>query len=776
MQSTKQNSSNFQLDPKVFLTYLIRYWYLIAIGLLGGLVYAYFQVRYTPATYSVNSRMLVKDEYSSWGQEYFLPGMELVSGRNRLVNEIGIIRSFPLMEKVALKLDRKIHYYKIGNIKTTEMYPIADFKVEVVEGVANGSYYIDFPQNGVYRIALSQEGLSEAKENLLTRPYKIEGAQLKISVRSNGVYADDDYRFSFLPTDALARKLQSSIRIDVENQESSILILSHKGQTPAKSIDYLNALMHTYIQWGKEQNNEIVLNTIAFVDQQLTKIADSLVKTEYLLEQFQKTNFEERIYPTSEDNSNVRIVLDLEDQLSQRLIQKEYYLALIQALENEAFNSFPSSAVFGFSDPNLYQMILDLQKGIEEKRQMAFDVKANSDLIERQELKNEKNKEGLKEFAANSAKRLEALINQLKRKIILEENKVLRIPKEQRKYLTLKRENKLLSDLYTFLLNKRSEAGIAEASNVAKAQILDFANAYRVSYLGPVSSSIYGLGVFTGLAIPVAVILLLYFLNTKIVDPSDLDRLTTIPVLGSILYKKDLANNILVSDSLKSATAEAFRNIRTKLNYMVLGKGCTKVLVTSSISGEGKTFTSINLAAIYAASGKKTVLLGADLRKPKIFRDFGLSNQVGLSTYLIRKANLNEIVQTTKLENLDLIASGPIPPNPAELIESAAMQELFEQLEAKYEVIIIDSPPLGLVTDALLLKEYADTALYIVRHNYTKKSYLENINQLYQDKVFTNLGIVVNAVHQKSGLGYGVTYGYGYGYGYYSDDDKRNKA
>ncbi|MFT6167648.1 MAG: capsular exopolysaccharide synthesis family protein, partial [Vicingaceae bacterium] len=761
MQSTKKNNSSFQIDPKVLLSYAIKYWYLIFIGLLGGLIYAFYQVRYTPPAYSVNSRMLVKDEHSSWGQEYFLPGMELVSGRNRLINEIGVIRSFPLMQKVALKLNRKIHYYKIGNIKTTEMYPDADFKVEVLEGIGKGNFFIDFPNHGFFRIAETQEELSQMKAHSLDEPIETESATFKISVRNNGVFGEDLFHFNFMPVDALARVLQASIQIDVENQESSILILSHKGQTPEKSIDYLNALMSTYIEWGKNENNEIANNTIDFVDNQLKKIADSLVRTESYLENFQKSNFKERIYPADEGgNSNVEIVLVLEEQLSQRLIQKEYYLALINALEKEDFNSFPSSAVFGFSDPNLDQLIIALQSGIEEQRKKSFQLKENNGIIEQLESNINRSKSTLKVFAENGVKRLDKLLQQINIKIEKEEGRVLKIPHEQRKYLTLKRENKLLSDLYTFLLTKRSEAGIAEASNVAKAQILDFANTYRVVYVGPDASTIYTRGIFMGLALPLGLILIFYLLNTKIVDPTDLNRLTSIPILGSIMYKKGLENNILVSDSLKSITAEAFRNIRTKLNFMVVHKKCIKILVTSSISGEGKTFTSINLAAIYAASGKKTVIIGADMRKPKIFKDFGLKNDIGLSTFLINKGNLEAITQKTKVDDLYLISSGPIPPNPAELIESDSMKSLFFELEAHYEVIIIDSPPLGLVTDALLLKEYADASLYIVRHNYTKKGYLENINQLYEDKVMTNIGIVVNAVEQKSSMGYGKNYGY----------------
>jgi tyrosine-protein kinase Etk/Wzc len=773
MQSHKQNTPILQIDPKVLLTYLVRYWYLMVIGLASGLSYAYYQVRYTPSSYSATSRMLVKDEHSSWGQEYFLPGMELVSGRNRLVNEIGIIRSLPLMRRVADKLNIPFFYFKVGNIKTTEMYPRTEFSVRMLNGKEESvSYFIDFPNKGFYRYHIDDEKLKEVPQHPLSEALVSGQCSYEISVQSDAVYEGSVYKFSSNSNGALARYLQGSIQINVENQESSILVLTDQGPTPEKSIDYLNALMKEYIQWGKDQNNEITTNTIAFVDQQLSEINDSLSVTERRLEQFQKRNFEDRIF-VQDESSNMNLVFELEETLTQRSVQKEYYTALIKTLKQEEFTAFPSAAVFGFQDPNVDRMIGLLVAAVGEKRERAFANKVENIVLQRVESEVKSVRNDLLDVAAANRLQVMGLIDSLTRHIEQEELKVLRIPKEQREYFKLLRENKLLTDLYTFLLNKRSEASIAKASNVAKAQILDFADSYRVTFVGPKGTSIFTSAIFIGVAIPLTIILLIYVSNTKVVDLTDLNRLTNIPVLGSILHQKDMDNNIIVSNSLKSVMAEAFRNLRTKLNYMSVGNSCTKVLVTSSISGEGKTFTSINLAAIYAAAGKKTVLLGADLRKPKIFQDFKLSNEVGLSTYLIRKVSLEEVVQATNLENLDLISSGPIPPNPAELIESEVMEDLFQELESKYEVIIIDSPPLGLVTDALLLKKYANAAIYIVRHNYTKKGYLENVNQLYENKILTNIGIVVNAVKQKSSIGYGNSYGYGYGYGYgyYSEDN-----
>ena len=287
MTSTSQPI--FQIEPKVLFNYTLRYWYLLLIGLICGVSYAYYKVRYTPPTYSVNSRMLVKDEYSSWGQEYFLPGMELVSERNRLVNEIGMIRSFHLMERVSKKLDIRFSYFKVGNIKTTEMYPNSEFTLKLVDGdLAVGKYYIDFPRRGYCRINQDYDVLSESPEISIDETLSIGPNDYEIQINSSAVYGEGLYSFTINSIGGLARQLQSNIQIEVEDQESSILVLSHRDLTPSKSLDYLNSLMEEYIQWGRDQNNEITSNTIAFLDEQLKDIADSLVLTEHRLEQTKK--------------------------------------------------------------------------------------------------------------------------------------------------------------------------------------------------------------------------------------------------------------------------------------------------------------------------------------------------------------------------------------------------------------------------------------------------------------------------------------------------------
>ena len=267
---------------------------------------------------------------------------------------------------------------------------------------------------------------------------------------------------------------------------------------------------------------------------------------------------------------------------------------------------------------------------------------------------------------------------------------------------------------------------------------------------------------------------------TKIGNPNEIKRLSSIPVLGAI-GKSASKNNLVVIEDPRSAIAEAFRGLRSSLQFIYRKQqleGAKTVRVTSSVSGEGKTFCSINLASVFALSQRKTVLVGLDLRKPKIFGDFDLPNVNGVVNYLIGDSTLEEIIQPTKIPHLDVILAGAVPPNPSELLMSSQMDVLMEALKKEYDYIILDTPPVGLVSDALELDTYVDATLYVIRQHYTKKGMLRLINDKYKKKEITNISFVLNYFSAKSKLGYGYGYGYEYGYGYgkYGDAYHQKKS
>ncbi|MBI2268847.1 MAG: polysaccharide biosynthesis tyrosine autokinase [Bacteroidetes bacterium] len=784
------NTKPENISVKSFLFKSIKYWYLFVIALVLSYSIAYYKVRYNIPTYNVNARILIKDEFSSWGQEYFLHGMELVSARNRLVNEIGIIRSFPIMRKVMDGLpDFRVTYNDIGNIKTTELYKEAPFVVEwdtIGKSVYNRTFYFKIISGDKFLISERRFEDEVGLEYSFNDPFKIDDNIIEIKLKQ--VYTPEFnkklYSFRINNMDDLAVSYLGNIGLNVEVKESSILVLSSSGTNTQKTIDFINGLINVYIQHGVEQASMTVTNTLTFVDRQLRSISDSLGVSEDDMQSF-STDLNNKKLTIKEDDLLVGSIVELERQKINIQFNLNYYKYILDYItkNDDSKGLIIPSIVDGDGHYGIMSTNINKLMNLYAQRSgYNFSMTDKSASYQQLLIEIALVKQILAENIRSVIEKLKFDMEQLDDQLLKAEGKLSIIPPAQRQYTTIQRKYTLSNSLYTYLLQKRSEASIAKAANISKVQVLDWASRYRVSYTGVPPGTIYTTYISSGIAIAAGVVLLILFFNTSIIDKNDIETVTKIPIIGIIGHSNKGSSNVVI-DSPKSVISEAFRGVRTNLGYMTAGKDKIVVVITSSVSGEGKTFCAINLASIYALSGKKTLLLGADLRRPKIYMDFGLNNNIGMSNYLINKATFEEVIQLTNLENLDIILSGPVPPNPAELLGSSATEELINKAKEKYDVVIIDTAPFGLVTDSLLITSFADANLYVVRQFYTKRKQLHAINQHFVEGKTKNLGIVVNDLKQERwgygsyGYGYGYGYGgtYGYGYGYYSDDMAKNK-
>ncbi len=329
------------------------------------------------------------------------------------------------------------------------------------------------------------------------------------------------------------------------------------------------------------------------------------------------------------------------------------------------------------------------------------------------------------------------------------------------------------------MLEKRAEAGIAKASNVPEAEVVDYAIPQNATKVKPKPTLNYLIAFTLGFILPLLLIIIKDYFNNKITDKEDIVSRTDIPIIGVIGHNQE-KSDLIVYEKPKSSIAETFRIIRTNIQFFSpekekVSKQVKVISINSTISGEGKTFIASNLSAIFAMSEKKTVLLGLDLRKPKLHKLFGISNSNGISNYLIGDVAYDEIIFKTKVDNLYIIPSGPIPPNPAELIESKEMVDFVERLKKDFDVVVMDTPPIALVADALILNKLADFCLFVVRQNYTTKQVVEFVNTLHSQGKLSSVAIIVNDLKVKGYYGYNYkyaykyrySYGYGYGYGYY---------
>jgi capsular exopolysaccharide synthesis family protein len=353
-----------------------------------------------------------------------------------------------------------------------------------------------------------------------------------------------------------------------------------------------------------------------------------------------------------------------------------------------------------------------------------------------------------------------------KLKSIAEQNK---LPEIEQQLLNIERDFNTTNELYTILLQKNVEAQIQKASNVADNEIVEYASFNQ--QIAPNTQKILILGFSFGLLIPVFLIVVKDFFNVKVQSLEDVQKITNVPVLGSVGIGTEKAK-IITAEEPTSITAEAFRSIRTKLDFITKGEGNKTILISSTMPGEGKTFCAINLAGIFSIQDKKTIILGMDLRKPRLHEMFGLENKKGITNYLIGSISLDDAIQPLGYANLDCMLSGPIPPNPAELINSKKTKELFDELKKRYDHIIIDTSPIGPVTDALLLNKYVDAFLYVVRHRHTVKQFFAHNISLATEVNPANLSIIFNGVKFKN-VGYSYGYGYHYGYGYGDKRDRR---
>lgn len=776
-QNLQTQNKNFEL----FISYLtkgVKFWYIPLLFILIGGAIAFYKVRYFVPQFEASGRILVKDEYSSWGQEYFVKGLELVSSRNRLVNEIGIIKSFPLMERVTSKSPYfHISYYDIGNVKTIEIYKGSPFQIDIDSikdyRIVGKRFFIKFDnaQNFYLSEDKEQNESSWRKLNFNTH-FNLQGIKVKIVLNNKAIIPEKLYAFVVNTPADIANILQKRIIVKPEDKESSVLILSISGYNSQKQIDLINTLIKEYIQYGLDKSNEIVYNTSAFIDGQLKVVLDSLISNEARLEYFKKNINADKIQLKYNDEI-IPKVYDLEKDRIMLEYKKNYYEYTINYLKNHDDSKgivIPTVADVSINDV-LFKTLSNLMELYTERERLKTEVKESNIIISNIEKQINVAKLVLIDNLRTRLDKVNFELQQINQQIKNYDNKLIQIPSAERTLVNIERTYRLYNDLYNYLLQKRAETSLAAASNVSKVEVLDWANNYRLNNLGINSSAEYRNNIIIALLLSFGIIFLLIYFNQKVQDKTDLEKFTQIPVVG-IIGHNSKGNSLVALNNPKSVITESYRSLKTNISFMSEGKENLVVMLTSSVSGEGKSFTATNLASVYAMSGKKTVLVGADLRKPRLFQDFGLNNHKGLSNLLIHKATLNEVIQDTGFENLFLISSGPIPPNPAELLAGKNFLNLLEELKKQFEVVIIDTPPFGLVTDAVLLSKYADITLYIVRHNFTHVKQLEAINEYYINKKIGHLGLVIND-YKASKIGYGkysYGYSYGYGYGYYEED------
>lgn len=768
------SKEGLDIDPKRIIYQATRYWYLIALSILTGLTVAFLINRYATRIYSINASIIIKETQEASGGE-LLYNNPLVKFYRNYLNEIYIIRSIPLIERTVQEQGFDKTFFRIGNFLTTESYKTLPFSIDIIKNEQDKAldFNFDFINDDKFSLSYFEDGEKITEEKKFGEEIIIKDVVFKLNVNKDllDTSIGGSFAFSYKTPLNVARSYAGRLQAEWAEEGAGVINLSIRGANANKEIDFLNGLIENYQQYDLDKKNVTATNTIEFINDQLNNISDSLSKAERQLEVFKNKNIVTDL--NSEALRLYQKVEGFEVQKSELIIRDSYYNYLINYINtNTELDKVILPSSVGITDQILIELVSEIIKIQTDIKMLTRSDKLESPFVA----------DGRKRINVLKGDILESIDNQksvdkikldfLGKNIKEIEKQLSTLPLAERQFINIKRNYALLESLYVFLLQKRAEAGISKASNTSDIVVVNppIAN-------GPISPSTsrnYFLGLSLGLTLPFIFFVILELSNTRVQSREDVERITTIPFIGGVGHKR-LDINLEVLSKPKSAISESFRALRSNLNYFLQGKEKGVFLITSSISGEGKTFTSINLASVFALSGKKTLIVGADMRKPKIFADFNLDNSIGLSNYLAGLATLEEITRTTDYPNLNLISGGPVPPNPSELILSDRMSDFLSKVKAKYDFIFIDSPPLALVTDAFVLSGMVDHTLFIVRQNYTPKPLLRTIDDFYKDDKIKNISLVLNDIYKSGpGYGYGYSYGYGYHYGYGYGTSKNN--
>lgn len=770
-----------QIDLRSIFNKLLKKWWLfvICLGITGTLAVAHLQT--APRIYLVEASMLMKDESSNQtsSKDEFMKGMSLFGSHGEIEDQIAILTSRANVEKTMKRLDFDISYYVVDDFRTTEKYDYPPFYVKLDSGsmqVIEVPIYIEPIRNdtgGIGSFRVKAEGKNV--ELYALRTQKVADEYLKefeldtiavvgekfvannlafeIEFPEDRTYDADKYFFKTSSLQGLVDGYRGSIAVEPLSKESNVITITTNTPVVTKGSNFINKLMETYIESELYKRQQKGLKTISFIDGQIGNVSDSLRAAEDTLQQFRSESRVVDVETTSQDLFERKN--KLEDERRQILQRKNYYTYIRDYLhDNDDVRNVVAPSSAGIDDPMLNKLLLDLTDLI--VRRSSMDAKISNPqliIIERQ----------IANIKTNLLENVKGLISQSDIQLA-EVNKQLggihgqfsKLPENERKLVDIQRRFEFSDNIYNYLMEKRTEAGIAIASDQIDKSIVDHAMKVGKKPVSPDFKTVLGMAFILGLAFPIAFIVLRDMLNDRLEGLEDLKKNSNIPVLGAIARAKK--SKRVLPGQPKTMLAESFRTARINLKYLNPGAHRRLIGVTSSTSGEGKTFCAINLATVFAMGGKRTVVIDTDMRKPKVAQTLDLPNEKGLSNYLVGEASMDEVLVSSDIDGLDVIPSGPIPPNPLDLLESPRFKEMFDALAAKYDHVIVDAAPIGLVSEYWIVMSNVDITLYVARQGFTKRHLLRTINELYAEEKVTNVNLLLNDV--KAGDGYGTGYGY----------------
>ena len=694
------------------------------------------------------------------------------SSSNYVFDKIISLTSYSLIFETIDDLDFNIEYFLEGKLKNSEAYSICPIVFEPISLTNNFGleFKIDIVNNNQFDFTVA--GNSEETVHfgeVINTDYGSFKIVLNNKINNSKISDYPNIYVKWLNPHDVTSKYINKLKVKKLSKSSSIIEVSITGQDVGKETLFLNKLTENFLKNTILNKNKASLNIIQFIDDQLIEIKDTMGKIESTLLDFKSKNGVVKLNVESEQF--FKDITNLQEEKSKIIVESKYLEYLSNYINSKSsYEDIIVPLSYGISNQTLTELISDLIDFQVERNVLNPNGNLNNPIINELDIKIERIISSIESIIESLNAKNAILLADFSKRINSSEKLLNFIPNAERQLVNIERNYELSERIYLELMSKRMEAAITAAGHVSDAKIVEPAIVQTGILISPNKKQNLLIALIVGLLIPFLITIVKQLLNNTIVSSYDIKNNSKIPFVGHI-FRNHTGFNIIVEKKPKSKITESFRNVRSNLEFLISKNEGSKILLfTSSISGEGKTFCALNLATIYAKSGKKTIVIGADLRKPKLSRNFMFDNSMGLSIYLSNKIQeRDKIIFDSQIENLFFIPSGPIPPNPAELVGSEKMLSLLSELKKEYDYIIIDSPPIFIVADAIPLMKFVDLNIYITRYNYTQKDLLKFINNFYEKDTLKNLSLVLNDVDLSKSSGYNYAYDYEYYMSYDSD-------
>jgi len=789
MEQQVNGNANVQqdIDYVKILKIVLSRWYWVASTIIISLIVAYIYLWYTPETFSTSASLKFEEKRSEISE--LLNVRNVYDRNNKIQSEQFVIRSRQVLNNAIGDLDYKISFYLKGRVRTSDIYPQKPLDIAIIEQDS-----LDFATNlfeyepispNSFKLSHQENGKEITNEYHQGDIIAVRGIKFKIN--NNTFYKNNAiYCFKFNTKNAFLGRIAGGLSM-AETKGTNILTLSQTDINPYFATDILNAILRAYVDYDRNQKTISATQTIKFIDTLQQGMSKVVRASGSELEQFKVAN---KVLDISAAGQDVmKKLTDLETEKSTLNLQGIF----INQLEKEIVGNKNLNAINynlqGITDPMLSNLLTQYNALLLKREQALIDYKATSDIVQQIDKQILEIKSAFVSNANSQRQKNQKTLDFLDQQITGIKQTFNTIPKAERDLINLQSNFSINQKVYSYLSEKKLEAQISKAAITPGATIVDFA-LYNTRAIAPKQQKTYVSAFIIGLVAGIGLIFLIRLLNPFIYDKETIESLTTIPIIGVIRKYQDAIDEdnrqILSIKNPKSLFAESVRSVRTNLSFLAADKASKIVCITSEISGEGKSFTTVNLASTLSLIDKKVIVIAADLRRSKLHHTFKVNNLKGLSSYLSNQASFEEICHPTEVENLTFVPAGPVPPNPSELLYSDKMKALLESLTEIYDFVIVDSAPVGLVSDAIPLIRMADVNLFVIRSGVSRYQAASVPERLSKEFNLSNIAIILNAfdndiLHSRyyttnyTGSYYANYYYYsdysntGYGNGYYSD-------